>query len=55
MKNHIQNAVEKLVADPFIQSEVLANLWINSLIFHRDYFIVYIQVDDNQNILKIRC
>ena len=31
LKNHVQNMLEKLVADPFIKNQNLAHLWINSL------------------------
>ena len=48
LKNHKQNVVGKLVPDPY-KNQNPAYLWIISL------FSIYVQVEVNQNILKLRC
>ena len=53
LKNHTENVMEKLVSDPFLENENETYLWINSLIFYTAY-LLYIQVGDYQNILKLR-
>ena len=38
LKNYTQNKVEKLVPDPFLKSQNLLYIWINSLKFYMIYF-----------------
>ena len=60
LENHTQNALEILFPDPFLKTQNLAYLWINSLKFYTACFIVcqvytacfYIYY---QNILKLSC
>ena len=49
----IQNMVQKLVTDPF--DPFWPYLWINSLSILSSFFILHAQVEDYQNILKLRC
>ena len=37
---HTQNVVEKIVLDPFIENQISAYLWINSLKIFKFIFIV---------------
>ena len=52
MKNNTQKMVEKLVRDLFIKDQ---SLCINILEMLHSLFILYIQVEVYQNILKTRC
>ena len=50
-----QNVVLKLVSDAFLKYRNWTNLWINSLEILYSLFSLYVQVQDYQNILKLRC
>ena len=47
-KNHTQNAIEKVVSDPFQKNQNWAYLRVNSLKFYRIFF-------HHQNMLKLWC
>ena len=50
------NVLEKLVLDLFLKNQNWAYLWINSLKFRSvcSLFLLYVQFEDYQNILKLR-
>ena len=54
LKNHAQNAMEKLFPDPFLKIRNWGYLWINSKKFHPVCFCCYVQVEDYQIVLKQR-
>ena len=54
MKSHTQNLLEKLVPDLFLKNQNWAYLWINTEYLH-SLFLLYVQVEGYQNILKPRC
>ena len=39
MKNHTQNVVDKLFADPFLKSQNRVYFWINNLKFYGNSFV----------------
>ena len=54
MKNHTQNVLEKLFADPYLKNQNWAYLWINGLKFIPFEFFVC-RVEGYRIILKVSC
>ena len=48
-----QNMIEKLVPELFLKNQIQLYLWVNSLEVHA-VFLLYVEVEDYQNILKWR-
>ena len=54
LENHTQNVVKKLVPQYFVKNEHGGCLWINSPECYKILFLLYVQVEVYQNILKLR-
>ena len=52
LKNHTQNVIEKLFADPFLKNQNWVHLWISSLKFYTVCFYMW-QVEGYLKILKL--
>ena len=53
-RNRKENVVEKLVPEIFLKNQNQRYLWISSLKFYKACFFLYVQVEDYQNMLKLR-
>ena len=55
LKNNIQNVVEKLFPGPFLKNQNYTYLRINSLKVLYILFLLFVQVEDYRNWLKLSC